>query len=104
MITPRNLPPPFQVLIETQQRFRSNVPGMTFNLGFSGQFFSRGTEADVEGNKALIGNASRLEGYMYFHGRVLPSLVPRPTCAFHFSAAVGLVYFLTCVTRRVEGR
>ena len=57
----------------------------------------------MEGNKALIGNASRLEGYMYFHGRVLPSLVPRLTCAFHFSAAVGLVYFLTCVTRRVEG-
>ena len=26
------------------------------------------------------------------------SLVPRPTCAFHFSAAVGLVPFLTCVT------
>ena len=23
----------------------------------------------------------------------LPSLVPRPTCAFHCSAAVGLVYF-----------
>ena len=33
----------------------------------------------------------------------ITSLVPRPTCTFHFSAAVGLVYFLTCVTRRVEG-
>ena len=33
----------------------------------------------------------------------LLSLVPRPTSAFYFSAAVGLVYFLTCVTRRVEG-
>ena len=30
-------------------------------------------------------------------------LVPRPTCAFHFSVAVGLVHFLTCGTRRVEG-
>ena len=30
------------------------------------------------------------------------SLVPRPTCVFHFSAAVGLVLFLTCVTWRVE--
>ena len=35
---------------------------------------------------------------------IMISLVPRPTCVFHFSAAVGLVYFLTGVTRRVEGR
>ena len=32
------------------------------------------------------------------------SPVPRPTCVFHFSAAVGLVLFLMCVTWRVEGR
>ena len=31
------------------------------------------------------------------------ALVPRPTCVFYFSVAVGLVRFLTCVTRRVEG-
>ena len=31
------------------------------------------------------------------------SLIPRPMCVFHFSAAVGLVFFLTCVTQRVEG-
>ena len=31
------------------------------------------------------------------------SLVPRPTCAFHFSAAESLVLFLTCVTCRLEG-
>ena len=30
------------------------------------------------------------------------SCVPRPTCVFHFSVAVGLVPFLTCVTQRVE--
>ena len=26
------------------------------------------------------------------------SLVPRPTCVFHFSIAMGLVHFLMCVT------
>ena len=31
------------------------------------------------------------------------SLVPRPTCAFHFGAAVGLVPFLMCVTCRYKG-
>ena len=31
------------------------------------------------------------------------SLVPRPTCAFYISAAVGLLLFLTSVTQRVEG-
>ena len=30
------------------------------------------------------------------------SLIPRPTCAFHCSAAVGLVLFLTRVMRRVN--
>ena len=29
--------------------------------------------------------------------------VPRPTCTFHFSAAVDMVLFLTCMTQRVEG-
>ena len=30
-------------------------------------------------------------------------LVSRSTRVFHFSTAAGLVLFLTCVTRRVEG-
>ena len=39
-----------------------------------------------------------------WRGGVYPSFVPRPTCMFHFSASVGLVRFLTCVTRRVEAK
>ena len=31
------------------------------------------------------------------------SLVPRPTCAFHFRAAIGPGTFRTCVTQKVEG-
>ena len=52
----------------------------------------------------LHNHESKTSG-IHHHPRslVLVSLVSRPTCAFHFSTAVGLVHFLTCVTRRVEG-
>ena len=47
------------------------------------------------------GNEAGLAKQQAMH--VICSIVPRPTCAFHFSVAVGLVHFLTCVMRKVEG-
>ena len=47
----------------------------------------------LPGNKEWVGTA-------LFRG-IFVNLVPRPTCDFHFSIAVGLVHFLAYVTCRV---
>ena len=43
-----------QALVQTQEKLRSFVPGLTFNLGFCGAYYKRGTPAEVEGSHELV--------------------------------------------------
>ena len=36
--------------MEAQQQFRDYIPGFTFNLGFCGQYYCKGTGGSVEGS------------------------------------------------------
>jgi len=49
-----------KALVDTQEVFRSKVPGFTFNLGYAGYFYNQGLEEEVEG-----GNVSCVYVRMY---------------------------------------
>ncbi len=46
--------PSLQALVQTQEKLRSFVPELTFNLGFCGAFYNKGTPAEVEGSQELV--------------------------------------------------
>ncbi len=46
--------PSLQALVQTQEKLRSFVPELTFNLGFCGAFYNKGTPAEVEGSHELV--------------------------------------------------
>ena len=43
-------PPPPQALVEAQQQFRGYIPDFTFNLGFCGHYYCKGTGGSVGGS------------------------------------------------------
>ncbi|XP_064395577.1 bifunctional heparan sulfate N-deacetylase/N-sulfotransferase 1-like [Halichondria panicea] len=50
-----------QALVQTQEKLRSFVPGLTFNLGFCGAYYKRGTPAEVEGSHELVRRSNNFQ-------------------------------------------
>ena len=72
---PHLVPPP-QALVEAQQQFRDYIPGFTFNLGFCGQYYCKGTGGSVEGTWLYVHVVLRIDGFCWRRGKwVLLKLV-----------------------------
>ena len=58
-----------QALISTQEHLRQYVPGLTFNLGFCGHYYDKGSELEVNGSKKLLQNMEKFWwfGHVYNH-------------------------------------
>jgi len=68
-------PPDVQVLLSTQRKFRQLIPGFTFNLGFSGKYYHRGTDEEDAGDDYLIQHADRFWWFCHMRSHSQPHCI-----------------------------
>ncbi|XP_074848060.1 bifunctional heparan sulfate N-deacetylase/N-sulfotransferase 4 isoform X1 [Carettochelys insculpta] len=63
-----------KALLETQNLLRTQVANFTFNLGFSGKFYSTGTEEEDEGDDLLLGSVDEFWWFPHMWSHMQPHL------------------------------
>ncbi|XP_071808785.1 bifunctional heparan sulfate N-deacetylase/N-sulfotransferase 3-like [Asterias amurensis] len=64
--------PDVEALLLQQDILAEKIPGFSFKLGFSGKFFKRGNEKEMEGDEALVKNAQKFSWFPHMWNHAQP--------------------------------